>query len=203
MRTLLLVPTIGLFAALFGTPPAASQEEAGWVDLLGRDLRDWTRMGTGKNPWRLTTDRTLGCAAAHDAYVPDDEFGDGTLRFEYRFRPTADKTGYRASVSVRRTLSATGCKVDLGDDCGRLVGSFQGSSDKVKEIESRPAVPVARRIGEWNQVEVRMEGSSVLVTINGKPAASFDRCEVTHGLVFFEVEGSEIEFRKVHWREAR
>ena len=31
-------------------------------------------MGTGKSPWRLTTDHSLICLPAADAYVPDDEF---------------------------------------------------------------------------------------------------------------------------------
>lgn len=202
MRTLLLVPTVGLVAALIAAPPVSSQEP-GWVDLVGRDLKDWTRMGVGKNPWRLTADRGLICARAHDAMVPDNEFHDGTLKFEYRFQPTGEKTGYKASLSVRRTLSSGGCKVALGDDCGTMTATFQGSSDRSKEVESRPPGPMARPVGEWNQVEVRMEGRSVVVTINGKVAASFDRCDTTHGLVYFEAEGSEIEFRKLHWREAK
>jgi len=202
MRTLLLVPAIGLVAALITSPQAASQDQPEWVDLLGNDLKDWTRMGSGENPWRLTTDRSLICLPASDAYVPDEEFWDGTLKFEYRFHPTGEKTGYKASLSVRRTLSSGGCKVALGDGCGTITGTFVGGSDKPKEVEQKPAEELARPIGDWNQVKVQMEGRSVIVFINGKPAGSFDRCDNAHGLLFFETEGSEIEFRRVHWHEA-
>src|SRR5215204_4261223 len=106
MRLLLLVPAIGLVAALLGSPPAASQEAGRGVDLLRNDLKDWTRTGTGQTPWRLTADRTLVCAAGHDGIVSDAEFGDGTLKFEYRFRPTGEPTGYRAAFTARRTASS-------------------------------------------------------------------------------------------------
>src|SRR3954467_11710989 len=102
MRTLLLVPAFGLAAALLADPPASSQDPSAATDLFARDLHDWTRLGDGPNPWRLTADRTLVCAAAADALTPDREFADGTLRFEYRFRPVDGKTSYKASLSVRR-----------------------------------------------------------------------------------------------------
>jgi hypothetical protein len=202
MRTLLFVPAVGLVAAIVGNLPVACQEEPGTVDLLAGSLKDWTRMGVGKSPWRLTADRQLVCAAANDAYVPDTEFPDGTLEFQYRFRPTGAKTGFKASVWARRTLHSAGCKMALGDDCGTLVGTFDGASDRAKEVTVKPAEPVARPIGFWNTVRVEMCGRSVRFTINGKPAGSFDQCDNERGLVFFEAEGSAIEFRRILWKPA-
>ena len=48
MRTPSLVPAIGLVAALIAAPPAASQDQAEWVDLLGHDLKDWTGWGPAR-----------------------------------------------------------------------------------------------------------------------------------------------------------
>src|SRR3954452_19940653 len=98
MRNLLVVLAIGLMAALLSSPPAISQDTDGWSDLLGQNLKDWTRLGDGKNPWRLSSDRILSCGKATDAYAPDNEVADGTLKFEYRFKPTGEKTGYKAAV---------------------------------------------------------------------------------------------------------
>ena len=203
MRSLVFAPAVGLVATVLAGPPAASQDTTPWADLLERDLKDWTRLGTGKSNWHLTADRTLACAAATDAYAPDTEFRDGTLRFEYRFRPTGKKAGYRASVSVRRTEASPGCKLALGDECGRLSGTFVASSDRAKTIETRPAEPLGRAAGRWNLVRIQMEGRSVAVSINGRPAGSFDRCDGDRGLVVFEAEGSEIEFRHILWKPAR
>ncbi|HEX3150725.1 MAG TPA: family 16 glycoside hydrolase [Gemmataceae bacterium] len=199
MRSFLVVPAIGLIAALLNTPPAVSQDSDGWTDLLGHNLKDWTRLGDGKNPWRFSTDHTLTCGPATDAYAPDDEYADGTLKFEYRFKPTAAKTGYKANVTVRRGGSA-GCKIALGDNAGTLYGSFQGGSDRVKEVELKPATALARTPGEWNLVKVQLKGQTVSVTINGKSAGSFDRCDSLRGLIVFEPQGSEIDFRHVHWK---
>jgi hypothetical protein len=203
MRILLLVPAIGLVAALLGSPPAASQEALGGADLLQNDLRDWTRAATGKTPWRLTADRTLACAAAHDAVVSDTEFGDGTLKFEYRFRPTDEPTGYKAALVVRRTRSSGGCKVALGDDCGTITATYQGSSDRPREFAAKPPESPARPAGHWNYASVRLKGRSVVVTVNRREVGAFDQCDGPRGLVSFEVEGSEVEFRRVYWYEAR
>ena len=201
MRTLLVVPAIGLVAALLADPPAASQDPSAATDLLARDLRDWSRLADGPTPWRLTADRTLACAAATDALAPDREFGDGTLRFEYRFVPVEGQTSYKASVSVRRLLGGTGCRVALGDGCGTVTGSSQGGSDRPMEVESRPAGELGREPGGWNLMKVQLKGRSVRVYANGRPGGTFDRCDTTRGIVVFEPDGSAIEFRRITWRD--
>ncbi len=100
MRTLLTTLAIGLAAAVLATPPAASEEKSDGTDLLARGLKGWMRGGDGKSPWRVTADDTLVSAPASDILIPDREFADGTLSFEYRFRPTDKKTG-RPGTSTR------------------------------------------------------------------------------------------------------
>jgi hypothetical protein len=41
------------------------------------------------------------------------------------------------------------------------------------------------------------------VSINGRPGGSFDQCDTTGGLIVFEAEGSEVEFRHILWRADR
>jgi hypothetical protein len=203
MRGYLNVVAVGVFAFLSSSTAVFAQDKSEWIDLMGNDLRDWTRTGVGKSPWRLTTDRTLICGTEVDGYTPDREFLDGTIRFEYRFRPTGEKTGYRASLLVRRTASFAGCKIALGDECGTLSGSFSASSDSEKVVETRPVDKLGRPAGEWNEVHVRLEGKSVHVTINGKEVGSWHRCSSNRGLVIFDAEGSEIEFRSIFWKDAK
>lgn len=203
MRTLLIVPAIGLIAALFASPPAASQDASAWADLFDRDLTDWARPAGGRSPWRLTADRTLECDPATDGIGPKADFADGTLRFEYRFRPTDAKTVPRASVTVRRTDGNTGCRIDLGAGCGTIRASFLASSDRVKEVEVPPAGKYDRAVGEWNLAKIRLEGKSVQVSINGRPAVGFDRCDSDRGMVVFETEGAAFELRRVEWKADR
>ena len=203
MRTPLTILAIGFVASLLGGPPAASHAQDAWQDLLGRDLRDWSRSGNGPTPWQFRSDRVLICTPAHEIYVPEWEFGDGTLRVEYRFMPDrGKKVANHAGLLIRKTVDTNGCKVALGEDCGSISATIIGSSDREKLIEVKAPPGLAKPAGEWNLLEVRLTGRTASVTVNGKEAATFERCEVDHGLIALEAEGSEIEFRTVWWKES-
>jgi hypothetical protein len=201
MRTLFCSLKIGL-VALFLATPAPSQDKE-WTDLFANNLRDWTRTGTGATPWRLTASNSLVCERGSEMYIPEREFYDGTLKFEYRFHKTSEKTGYKASVWTRRTLYDTGCKVALGDDCGYMTGYFQAASDRVKTVEEKAPEDAAKPIGEWNQVRIVLEKRSVVVFINDKQVAAFNKSNTTKGMIALEGEGSTVEFRNVMWKDAK
>ena len=72
------------------------------------------------------------------------------MKFEFRFRPTYKKSPYQAAVWVRRTRSGTGCKISLGDDCGKLSATYEGGSDRQKTFEEKPESRPAKKIGEFS-----------------------------------------------------
>lgn len=196
--------TLGLALAAVLAVPALGDEPAEWKDLFARDLKGWSRSGIGKSPWHVAGDHTLTCSAgAAELLAPDREFADGTLRFEYRFVPTDKKDGYKAAVWARRTQKGTGCRVALGDDCGTLSVTVQGASDRLRSFDAKPADSPARAIGLWNQVKVQLRGKAVDVYVNGRAVASFARCDTDRGVIAFEAAGSEVEFRKVMWKDAK
>ena len=204
MRTILTVLLIGLGASFINAPQAASDESSGWTDLLGRDLKNWARLESGPNPWRLTSQHSLICSAkVVDYYTPDRNFENGTIRFEYRLTSTAAKSGYRGAVYVRRTQESKGVRVDLGDDCGTIATPVASGTDRVKTITEKPSVKLAKRVGEWNDVEISMAGRAISVKVNGKPASTFEQCDILSGLIVFAGEGSEIEFRSVLWKAGK
>lgn len=202
MRTLVSTLMFGLASALISSPPAASQDNE-WVDLLGRDLKDWSRSGTGPTPWRFSTDRSLSCEGANEIYIPEREFCDGTLKFEFRFRPNGEKKGFKAAVWARRTLHDSGCKFALGDDCGAMNAVFQGGSDRTKTLEEFPARNAAKPIGEWNEARLVLDGRSVILFINEKQVGAFNQCDTTKGLIALEADGSAVEFRNVWWKDEK
>src|SRR5262245_66595866 len=85
MRTILIALSIGLLASLVPGPQVACQDR-GAIDLLGRNMKDWSRLGTGKNPWRLTGSNTLYIERANDVYVAEQNFGDEIGRASCRER---------------------------------------------------------------------------------------------------------------------
>lgn len=208
MRSLITVLAIGFVASLLGGPPAASQEKAEWVDLLARDCKDWSRDGGGKTPWQLTADRTLvGAppAGGTDVIGPDRPFGDGTLKFEYRFRPAEPKakSGYKAAVHVRGRASATWCRMALGDDCGTLSSSGTGSSDRPHTVEAPGPAGLAREPGFWNLVKVSLRGRSAEFFVNGRLAATFAQADAGDSRIALEAGGPEVEFRRVMWKDVK
>ena len=202
MRSRFPAIVFGLLLA-FSSSSSASAQDTEWTDLFANRLKDWSRFGDGASPWHFTEEGILKGDRGPEVIIPEREFRDGTLRFEYRFRSNDKESGYKAAVWVRRTQQERGCKIALGDDCGMLTAVVQGGSDRVKVIEQKPAIKVAREPGYWNLVSIRLDGKSVKVWINSRQVCSFSDCETDKGLFGLELEGSEIEFRRVMWKESK
>jgi hypothetical protein len=205
MRTTLTVLVIGTVASVLYGPPLASQDKTEWTDLYARDLRDWKRDDLRPSPWHFTADRTLAVSAVHDEIGPNGDLRDGTLRFEFRFRAPKEKETAtpKAAVYLRRTENSAGYRLSLGADCGTLTATIVASSDREKTIESPAPAGLARPVGYWNQVKINLRGKAADVFVNGRPASSFDQGDAERGRVVFVAEGSEIEFRRVMWKDAK
>jgi hypothetical protein len=199
MPTLLRGTALGLIALVLSSPQATSADRE-WTDLLAQNLKGWSRSEVGRTPWRMTVEGTLLCERGNELLVPDREFADGTLKFEYRFRTNGEKKGFKAAVWVRRSTQGTGCRVALGDDCGTLSASFQAASDRTKTVEEKPLAKAAKPAGEWNEVRFVLAGRTVNVFVNDKQVASFSQCDTNEGLIALEAEGSTIEFRELMWK---
>jgi len=203
MRTVIVAAVIGLAASLIGARPAKSDDAGAGVPLLKKDMKNWSRVGPGKSPWRLTADDTLICEAAADRYVYEDVFADGTLHVEWRFRPTGDpKKVSAASVTVRGSQGDESCKVALGKGCGTISATAQSSSDRVKTTEITAAAKL-KPADEWNAMDVQLAGKRVAVTVNGAPVSSSSNGPAGPGLISLNAEGDAVEFRNVRWKAAR
>ena len=200
MRTILTAAAIGLVSALLVDAPAVSQDKSSWSDFLGPDLKGWSYLGTGKNPWKYTTDRVLSSESGTSRIAPDRELGDGTLHVEWRFRPDSGKKVFKASVSVRNEPGGASCKVALGENCGSISATVVASSDRQKTIEEKAPKDHSLPVGEWNTLELKLEGRNVTAVVNGKVTTSFGQCDTDRGFAALEAEGCAIEFRKVMWK---
>jgi hypothetical protein len=54
--------------------------------------------------------------------------------------------------------------------------------------------------GEWNRYEIRLDGPSLQVKVNGKLVNEARDCEVQPGRIGLQSEGGEIHFRTVELR---
>ena len=218
MRSMLCLPlvAVAVLAALAQAPATRETDTSGWTDLLAdKSLRGWTRLAIPPtaplnevSPWKFDgSSGTLVCEgdkAGHEWLRYDREFGNFVLHVEWAFTKVAGEPRYNSGVFVRnsadaviwhqaQTGSASGGYI-FGDT---LVGGVKqriNLRDQMKEQRVRPA-------GEWNTFEIRAEGKTLTLSVNGAPTSEWTGCEVPRGFVGLEAEGFRIEFRNVRVKE--
>ncbi len=220
--TLGMILLIGMFAIPSfqapATPSALETDPAGWVDLLAdKSLKGWTRVpqsAVGKlpagkaddpSPWRIDGD-TLDCEgdkAGHEMLRYDKELGDFVLHVEWRFAKLEGEPAYNSGIYVRTGADAASwIQAQTGPAGGYLFGSVTvgGKMGRVNLREEMTENRV-RPAGEWNTYEIRAQGKTLTLWVNGAVVNEYTECEVPRGFVGLEAEGYRIEFRNLKLKE--
>jgi len=221
MRTLLLgLLTLTVFQApsqpAQPSPSALQSDPKGWVDLLAdKNLKDWTRVPLGPvgqlpagkpedpSPWHIDASaKTLVCdgdKAGHEMFRYGPELGDFVVHAEWRFTKLEGDKAYNSGVFARASADgSTWFQAQTGAAGGYLFGVFQAAGkparvnlrDKMVENRVKPA-------GEWNTYEIRAQGKTMTLWVNGAIVNEYTECEVPRGYVGLEAEGYRIEFRNL------
>jgi len=196
------------------TPAALASDPAGWVDLIAdKSLKDWTRVPLGAvgklpagqagdpSPWAVEGDVLVcrGDKAGHEMLRHNTELGDFILHVEWRFTKLEGEPAYNSGVYVRTGADGTPWfQAQTGAAGGYLFGSAPVGGkmgrvnlrDQMKENRVKPA-------GEWNTYEIRAQGNTIALWVNGAVVNEYTECEVPRGYIGFEAEGFHIEFRNV------
>jgi hypothetical protein len=164
--------------------------------------------------WCFGGDGVLVCKGTPKGYIyrdiPCDDF---VLRLEWRW-PPGKKPG-RGGVLLRMTgehriwpksLEAQINVGDAGDFWGLDGYRLDGPADRLNTLEHeqfgkltnlKKTGPAERPAGEWNSYEIRVEGQTVTLTINGQMVNRATGCDVVRGPICLTSEGDEIHFRNV------
>lgn len=189
----------------------AAAQEGTWEPLFnGVDLTGWVGAVDGYS----VEDGLLVCRrdGGGNLYV-DREFDDFVLRFSFRIEPGGNNgVGIRAERG--KDAAYHGMEIQILDDYAprwadlepwQYHGSIYG------------VVPAARGAlkpaGEWNDEEIRADGSRITVTVNGTVVVDADLREVARdgtvdgrehpglfnrsGFIGFLGHGSRVEFRDI------
>lgn len=201
-------------AMLLVAGPAAAQEGE-WQSLFnGVDLTGWVGDVDGYG----VEDGSLVCRrdGGGNLYV-DREFDDFVLRFSFRTEPGGNNgVGIRAERG--RDAAYYGMEIQVLDDYAPQWANLQpwqyhGSIYGVVPAERGALKPA----GEWNEEEIRAQGSRITVTLNGKVIVDADIREAARdgtvdgrehpglfnegGYIGFLGHGSRVEFRDIRIRE--
>jgi hypothetical protein len=144
---------------------ATADVEAGFVPLFdGRSLEGWQGGVEGYE----VVDGELRCRkGAGGTLLTTREYGDFTLRFEFRLTPGANN-GLAIRAPAKGNAAFEGMEIQILDD-----GHPKYAALKEWQVHgSIYGVVAAKRgflkpVGDWNEEEVTVRGSTVKVTVNG------------------------------------
>lgn len=198
-----------VLSGLFVIGAACAADQSGFVDILpGADLKGWTRIPippiAGVQPklqWRLdTAQHALVCAGdgQHEWLRYDKELGDYILEVDWRFTPrTPAEKKYNSGIGI--SLSKYGelwVQAQTGLAGGYLFGDnlVNGAITRfnlMKEMKEDRVKPA----GEWNHYEIRVQGGTVTLTVNGMVVNEISNIALRRGYIGLEAEGYEITFK--------
>jgi hypothetical protein len=166
-----------LLSGLIGTILLATTTEAGdspqtrdWRPLFnGKDLDGWEHVGPGKMVVEDGTIRTEGGMGL--LWYTRESFGDCVLRVVYKTTDKASNSGVFIRIAdkpkdewyaVHHGYEVQIC--DVADPYHRT-----GAIYSLSKATEQPG-----KVGQWNTLEITLDGDHVKVSVNGAPVNDFD-----------------------------
>ena len=197
-RTCVAMP-LGAVALLLGTAPVAGQEALSIFN--GENLDGWTIHGT--ELWYVE-DGELVCESGPDAeygYLRTDAtYDDFELTLE--FKQEADGN---SGVFFRSTIDGvriSGWQAEVAPP-GLYSGGIYESYGRGWLIQPDPELDSALRMGEWNEMKVRVVGDHVTTWINGTQMIDLIDEGIGEGSGHIALQIHDGGGIKVRWRNLR
>jgi len=213
---LLLILTVTLTATK--ALPAQENAEEGWTALFnGKDLDGWKfhfgREGADNNGTFTVKEGTLICRGRPAGYMYTEKpYHNYTLQLEFAFkRPDglADDSKFRGN---------SGCLIHIGEKnalgvwprsievqgANRQMGLILPIPRDVKctrTFDKEALAGVLRPVGEFNKMEIKVQGGDMVISINGAVVSTVGDCELTEGPIGFQSEGAETHWKNIRIRE--
>jgi hypothetical protein len=135
-------------------------------------------------------DGLLVLKGGSDHLASEKEYGDFTIRFEWR----AEKKGYDSGFYIRSGMRVGANQIQLG----------QGGEGSLGGVEGAKAVPKMHKPpGEWNEWEVTCVGDKVTFRVNGEKAWEGTGLKPARGYFGIQAEGHHIDFRNIRIKEPK
>jgi hypothetical protein len=182
----------------------------GGEDILpGASLKGWTRVAIPPenaldpvSQWRV--DKAAGILVCegnhgHEWLRLDRELADFLLHVEWRFTKLDNETRYNSGVFVRNSLDGKIWHQAQAGLAGGWLFGVTPVNGAPQRINLRPEMKENRvkPAGEWNVYDIRCQGKTISLTVNGAVTSEFTACEVPKGYIGLEAEGYRIEFRNL------
>jgi hypothetical protein len=172
------------FAAALGLAAVSARAQDAKPLWNGKDLSGWTQVGPGKFVIENGVLKTTGGMGL--LYWTGGKVGNSVIRVVYR-----NKQGSNAGVFIRIPEAPTEpwmpvnkgyeVQIDDGGDLHHVTGTLYS----LTQAMARPGKP-----GEWNTLEITLDGPRTRVTVNGELVTDFK-------------EGDPVPEKKAKWEPDR
>ncbi|EAR03051.1 DUF1080 domain-containing protein [Maribacter sp. HTCC2170] len=190
--------TLTLAVLLVSTSAIFAQEKS---LFNGEDLTGWTIYGTEK--W-FVEDGLLVCESGPDAqygYLATKEhYKDFTLILEFK-----QEANGNSGVFIRSTVDGTkvsGWQVEVAPP-GHSTGGVYESYGRGWLIKPDPAKDKALKMGEWNEMKIRVYGSKLTSWVNGEEMVTINDAKIGTGEGSIALQIHDGGGIKVKWRNIR
>jgi len=173
---------------------ASPQNQSDWTVLFaGNDVTNFEPLGVAQ--WNITNDY-VGYGEARGFLVTKESYGDFHLRAQFWAGP-----GTNSGIFVRcddpAAVGASSCyEINISD-------TNQNPDNRTGSIVNfQPPLITVESEGQWNDYDIVVEGSHIVVTLNGTVTADYVDPDNTHpsGPFALQTNGGLIRFRNVRVR---
>ena len=211
---------IPILAAMLAVPNLLSQEdtEKGWTNLFnGKDVEGWKfdfgNEGVDNDGTFTVEDGILICSGKPSGYAyTEKSYGNYTLQFEFAFKKPE---GLKNDSEFRGN---SGCLIHIGEKNALGVWprsiEVQGANRQLGLIlpiprdlkcahtfDKEALARVLRPVGQFNKVEIDVQGGNMVISINGAAVSTVNDCELTEGPIGLQSEGAETHWKNIRIRE--
>ncbi len=191
--------------------------EDGFVSIIdGKTLNGW-QLINGRGPGYVVENGTIVCPKEGGGNLyTGKQYSNFVFRFEFKMEP-----GGNNGVGIRSPLTGdaaySGMEIQILDHDHEIYkGKLKPTQRHGSVYDVFPATADALKpAGEWNAEEIRVDGSKVTVTLNGKVISDADLSTVTDpavlkkhpgllrktGYLGFLGHGTRVEFRNLRVKE--
>lgn len=197
--------------------PAQDSAQQGWVDLLSKGLDGWLfhfgKSGSENRGTFTVKEGILVCSGNPAGYMyTEKSYRNYTLQLEWAFkRPEAladdaqfhGNSGYLIHVGEKDALGVWPRSIEVqgAHNHAGLILPIPRSVKCERTFDRAALAQVLKPVGEWNSMEIRVEGGNMVISVNGTVVSTVTDCELTEGAIGLQSEGAEIHWRNIRIRE--
>lgn len=187
------------FALILHAPSAFSQKARKIFN--GKDLTGWTTHGTEK--WYVENGELI-CESGPDkqyGYLSTDKhYKDFILTLKFK-----QEANGNSGVFIRSGIEGTkisGWQVEVAP-LSQHTGGIYESYGRGWLIQPKPEDEAALKVGDWNEMKIRVVGDEITSWLNGKQMVTFKDEKIGQGEGFIALQIHDGGGIKVRWKDIK